>query len=271
MRLVDRPFARARSTWSSWSVLDHVGAQQAGEHRDLADGQGEGRHDHRSEVLERVLGERRPPRGRQPPERHREQVDQQQPHHEAGHRQQPEAGPGDEPVEAPAGPVGGHDAERDGEHEAEDHAHHDDLDRHREPLDDGLGHLLARVVRLPEVAGERVAEPRHVPHRQRVVEAQVLAHRLDGLLVHGVGPQDLALHAAGEQVHHQERQERDRQQHGDDREQLARDDPGHVGAPVLAGRQLPRPDDSVPGRGRTDDERHRQTPSRDRFQEWHGC
>jgi hypothetical protein len=61
-------------------------------------------------------------------------------------------------------------------------------------------HLLAALVRAPEVALHGVTEPAEVADRQRVVEAEVGPDLGDGLGRDAAGAEDLQRRVAGQQV-----------------------------------------------------------------------
>jgi hypothetical protein len=124
--------------------------------------------------------------------------------------QQGERGAGDQAVGRAARSISSEHPERDGDQQCQHDRHQAELQGHRRPLQDGLGDLLPRLIGGAEVTGDHAAEPGHVTHRQRIVQAEVGPDGRNRLRC-GLIAEDLPGRVARQQAGEQEGQERDGQ------------------------------------------------------------
>ena len=90
--------------------------------------------------------------------------------------------------------------------------HQHQLEGNRKAGEDRLPHRLAGAEGRSPISHQKRPQPVNVAHQYRPVQSQVGANRLH-LLLGGVHPGNVVGHIAGQDVHQQEGEQRDREQH----------------------------------------------------------
>src|SRR5215813_11765494 len=198
--------------------LEHAGAADPRDERRLAEAQRKGGQHHVAEGGHGVREDRHVAGRRQPPEPHREEVDEVEAQPEAGDAHAEERD-GHEPAIPGRPAMGGGDGPRghpDGHRDPEGAQHEDEGGLGALP--EGPAHGTVEKVGLAQIAGEHPTVKTDELLPQGAVQAEGLARRLD-LRRRGVGPEHDADRITRDQVNEQEDDGRDHGHHGQYREQ----------------------------------------------------
>ncbi len=164
-----------------------------------------------AQVVERVLGERRPAGGGQDPQLDGGEPDQHQAEHEAGHGEPDERPGGGDPVDRAARPPGRVQGHRQGQAERHHLGGDEEFEGDRDPVGEFGGDGHAGGQRVAEVAVQGVVEPAPGGDEHVVVQAELRLVRGD-LLGRGGGAERGEGGGAGHEVGQGECRDGDQQQ-----------------------------------------------------------
>ena len=182
-----------------------------------------------AQVVARILRERCVADCGQPADLHCEEDHQHHPEPEARDRESHRHEAGDGQVEPRVWAERGEDARGEGHEQREGERQYGQLECRRKLLGDQPGHRVLGDVRNTEVPLQRVPDPDGIPLGNWSVEAHLVLQGLHELRVIGVHERTLPRHhrIAGQQVQHQEHEERHDEQDGDALKQAADEVPSH--------------------------------------------
>ena len=216
--------------------LEHLGAHQAHDQRELVEAERDRRHHQRLQPRRAQQPGGPPPQihhlaaaeGGQHLELDREHVDQQDADQEGGQRHAHQRQPHDRVAQPAVAAQRGIHAERDPERERAEARDQRQLQRGRQALGDHIRHRPRHAVGNAELALRRVGHEAQELQRHRIVQAKRFAQRL--ALGHRRFLPDHVVHRVADVAEQAERDQRHRQHDEDGLQQAAQDEGGHEGA-----------------------------------------